>query len=358
MPTPLRGHSSVFVLSCALLAPFSAAWTAPGDEHIPRVLPRDLPLLDRVLRLDESQRAILEALLSDVEASGGGQDAMLAFRENLAAVLNEPQLHSLGEAWTAIYRERMEMGGAIGGEAVDVGALARAAMRGETTEALERAIAAYRAELDPLLNERMKLAGENSPEMRAVRLAIRDANERAIGAISAALPEAVGEPFRRDALRKCYPSALAPSVAISELVKLTDELPTDAVRGVLAEAERRYGELCARGIATVKARDEGRGDAPGVVVEVEREYDEFEYWLVGRVVEVAGREALAATPTGKTILDHLATLQNGAAHRWDDRRATVQRFDKNGNGVIDGDESNAVLESFSKSVGRQARRKL
>jgi len=311
-----------------------------------------------VLRLDEGQRAILEALLADVEAAGGNQDSLSAFRENLVAVLNEPQLHSLSEAWAAIYRERMEMGGAIGGEAVDVGALARAAMRGETTEALERAVLDYRAEVDPLLNERQKLAGGDEQALRQVRLSIRDVNERAIASLAKALPEGVAGAFRRDALRRCYPTALAPSHALSELSRLVDDLPTDAVRAVLDDANVRYDELCARGISIVRARDEGRVDSVESVAEVERAYDEFEFWLVGRIVEVAGREALAATPSGRSILEHLSVLQNGAAHRWEDRRATVQRFDKNGNGVIDGDEGSAVLESFSKSVGRQARRKL
>jgi len=357
MTHPLRSNLSVFVLSCACMVHVDAAW-ARSDEHIPRVLQRDLPLFDRALQLDEAQRAILEALLADVEASGGDSGALRAFRENLSAILSDAQRHSLAEAWAAIYRERMEMGGSIGGEAVDVAALARAAMRGETSEALERAIALYRSEIDPLLNERAKFSAEPSDELRRVRLAIRDANERAIGAIALALPAGVSDQFRRDALRKCYPSALAPSVAMSELAKLVDELPTDGLRDLLAEAGRRYDAICTRGIATVKARDEGRSDAAGAVSEVEREYDAFEQWLVGRIVEVGGREALSATPTGRTVLEHLATLQNGAAQRWDDRTATLQRFDANGNGVIDGEESSAVLESFSKSVGRQSRRKL
>lgn len=358
MSYPRRGACSVFLLSCAISAQAGAAWACLGDEHIPRVLPRDLPLLDRALRLDEGQRAILEALLADVDSAGGSRESLVAFRENLVAVLNEPQLHSLDDAWSAIYRERMEMGGVIGGEAVDIGALARAAMRGETTEALDRAIAAYRSELDPLLNRRARLSADDSGELRGVRLAIRDANERSIGEIAKVLPGPVADGFRRDALRRCYPTALAPSGALSEVTRLSDELPTDAVRGVLAEAHARYDELCARGVATVKARDEGRADFADAVAETERSYDEFEHWLIGRIVEVAGREALGATPSGRAILEHLAALEGGAAHRWDDRRATVQRFDKNGNGVIDGDEGAAVLESFSKSVGRQARRKL
>jgi len=355
---PLRGACSVLVLSCTLCGHAAAAWAVPADEHIPRVLLRDLPLFDRVLRLDEGQRAILESLLADVEAASGAPEALAAFRDNLTAVLNEPQLHSLDEAWAAIYRERMEMGGAIGGEAVDVGALAAAAMRGQDTDSLRGAIAGYRAELDPLLNERARLAAMDPDGLRRIRLAIRETNERAIHAMAKALPDVVADEFRRDALRRCYPTALAPSFALTELGRLVDELPTEAVRAVLADANARYDEICARGIAGVKARDEGRQDSDALVAEVERAYDEFELWLVGRVVEVAGREALAATPAGRSILEHLATLENGAAHRWDDRRATVQRFDKNGNGVIDGDEGGAVLESFSKSVGRQARRKL
>ena len=126
----------------------------PAVEYIPRVSLRDLPLFDRVLSLDEAQRSILEALIMDVEAAGATRDALMEFRENIGAVLTESQAARLEEAWRTIFRERMEAAGSVAGESIDVGALALAQMRGESTEPIERAFRAYRAELGPLLDAR------------------------------------------------------------------------------------------------------------------------------------------------------------------------------------------------------------
>ncbi len=41
--------------------------------------------------LDDVQRPILDALLVDVEAAGGSQQALAAFRENLSAILSDAQ---------------------------------------------------------------------------------------------------------------------------------------------------------------------------------------------------------------------------------------------------------------------------
>ena len=75
----------------------AAVAPAKGADYIPRVSLRDLPLFDRVLVLDEGQRAIVEALILDVEGAGSTRDALVEFRDNLGAVLSETQAARLEE---------------------------------------------------------------------------------------------------------------------------------------------------------------------------------------------------------------------------------------------------------------------
>ena len=340
-------------------------------EHLPRMLSRDLPLIDRVLGLDSAQRPIVEALLADVEAGveagvdadAGARAALAAFRENLTAVLSDGQRARLGEVWAAVYRERMESAGTIGGEGIDLAALARGVMRGEPSEGVESAVARYRSELDPLLDARAA-AAEAAPLLR-VRLEIRSLNERAVDMFATALPAGLAGEFRREAARKSFPTALAPSAALGALDLVLVELPVEPLRALRVEAAERYEALCSRGVAAVRARDEARGAgeqagaaAARQIEEAEREYDAFETWLNGRIVASATPDALGATRAGRAVLETAKQLGQGSDHRWTDRSATVQRFDSNGDGAVQGDEATSALEAFARSVGRQQRRRL
>ena len=336
-------------------------------EHLPRMLSRDLPLIDRVLGLDSAQRPIVEALLADVEAGvdadAGSRAALAAFRENLTAVLSDGQRARLGEVWAAVYRERMESAGTIGGEGIDLAALARGVMRGEPSEGVESAVARYRSELDPLLDARA--AAAEAASLLRVRLEIRSLNERAVDMFATALPAALAGEFRREAARKSFPTALAPSAALGALDLVLVELPVEPLRALRVEAAERYEALCSRGVAAVRARDEARGAgeqagaaAARQIEEAERDYDAFETWLNGRIVASATPDALGATRAGRAVLETAKQLGQGSDHRWNDRSATVQRFDSNGDGAVQGDEATSALEAFARSVGRQQRRRL
>lgn len=346
-----------------------------AQEHLPRVLARDLPLIDRVLGLDAAQRPIVEALLYDVElgseAGPASRASLAAFRDNLLAVLTDGQRARIGEVWAAVYRERMESAGAIGGEGLDLAALARAALRGEVAEPVEAAVARYRAELDPLLDARTAAEAADRAALRQVRIQIRALNERSVDSFAGALPPAIAADFRREVARKSYPTAVAPSAALGSLDLVLVELPTDALRTLRAEAAERYDALCRRGIAAVRARDDAgppgeggdaaepaRAAAAKQIEEAERAYDAFESWLNGRIVECATAEALGATRAGRAVLETARQLGQGADHRWTDRAATVQRFDTDGDGAVQGNEATSALEAFARSVGRQQRRRL
>ncbi|MEY4821685.1 MAG: hypothetical protein RLY72_1337 [Planctomycetota bacterium] len=342
---------------------------AAQTEHLPRVLKRDLPLLDRVLSLDDAQRSIVEMLLEDAESMGATQEALVALRDNLSAVLSDSQRAQLPEVWRVIFRERMESAGAIGGEAVDLGALARALMRGATAENLDAAVAAYRVELDPLLDARTKAEGGDPIALLRIRLSIRTVNDRALDTIAAAIPEALVASFRSEALAKAYPSAFAPSAALSSLDRLLRELPTDELRALKTDAQLRYSEICTRGVAAIRQRDAARADsvdalaaAEEAVANAERAYDEFERWLLKRTAESAAAEALVATEAGKSILAQNKALEQaiekGSEHPWTDQRATLMRFDANGDGSIDEAEGSAALTAFSQTVGRRQHKKL
>lgn len=383
LPAQRAALIAMLLMPCALAGAAAAAWSPRAEsasdgladgasapearEHLPRMLSRDLPLIDRVLGLDSAQRPIVEALLADVEAGvdadAGSRAALAAFRENLAAVLTDGQRARIGEVWAAVYRERMESAGTIGGEGIDLAALARGVLRGEYSEGVESAVARYRSELDPLLDARA--AAAEAASLLRVRLEIRSLNERAVDMFAASLPAALAGEFRREAARKSFPTALAPSAALGALDLVLVELPVEPLRALRVEATERYEALCDRGVAAVRARDEARGAgeqagaaAAKQIEEAEREYDAFESWLNGRIVACATPDALAATRAGRAVLETAKQLGQGSDHRWGDRSATVQRFDSNGDGAVQGDEATSALEAFARSVGRQQRRRL
>jgi hypothetical protein len=118
-------------------------------------------------------------------------------------------------------------------------------------------------------------------------------------------------------------------------------------------------------MAAVRARDNALvrdaaavESAAAAIADAEGAYDQFESWLIRQIVEVGTQDALAATPAGRAVLDQLKANEQGADHAWHDGGATIKKFDKNGDGQIDGDEATAALDAFTKSVGRQVRRRL
>lgn len=342
-----------------------------ATDYIPRVSLRDLPLFDRVLVLDEGQRAILEALILDVEGVGATRESLAAFRDNLTAVLNETQASRLEEAWRVIFRERMEAVGAVAGERVDIGALALSQMRGEPSEAIDRAFNSYRAELGPLLDAREAAAAvvvEGAPpskELHQIRLNIRNVNDNAIAAFASALPPALADGFRREARAKSYPTAHTPSYPLEMVRKLAGEFPEDSLRNLVAEADGRFAALCDRAVTAIRLRDDARvadedarARADQAIQESEKGYESLDTWVCASVQKLLTEQQLNASETGRDLLAFVRSLEGGALMAWDDKAAVTARFDGDGNGEIDDNEGARALNAFVRSVGRNQRRRL
>lgn len=336
------------------------------DGFTPRVLQRDLPLLARLLSLDPEQKQIVELLIDDVESAGGTQKSLGGFRDNLSAVLSEEQRGRVSAAFEAIFRERMESGGGIGGEAVDIAALARIALRGEQDAAVDAVVDSYRRDLHRLLNARAAVEPEGGAALLRVRIEIRTLNEQGVELIAAKLAADPATDFRRRVLSRGYPTAMAPSFGLASLERLLAErIDDEAIRALASEGRVRFAEICAKGVAAVRARDDAptRGqvaveDAARAIAAAERAYDEFDAWIVRRTSESVSREVLQATREGQAILARDRSNAQGADTPWQDSAEVVRKFDKNSDGVIDGDESTATLDAFVRSVGRQLRRRL
>jgi len=367
----MLGVSAAPALATLADPPADAAVAAPakGADYIPRVSLRDLPLFDRVLSLDEGQRAILEALILDVEGAGATRNSLIEFRDNLGAVLSETQASQLEEAWRVIFRERMEAAGAVAGERVDVGALALAQMRGEANEALDRAFANYRAEIGPLLDAREAAAAVEtdapSKELHQIRLAIRNVNDNAITAFANALPAQLVDGFRREALAKSFPTAYVPSYPLEMLRKLSGEFTEDSLRNLVSEADTRFAGLCDRAVSAIRLRDDARvadedarARADRAISESEKGYESFDTWICTSVQKVLTEQQLNASETGRDLLAFVRNLEGGALMAWDDKEAVTARFDGDGNGEIDDSEGARALNAFVRSVGRNQRRRL
>lgn len=340
------------------------------DGFVPRVLARDLPLLARLLSLDAEQKPIVELLIADVESAGGSQQVLQEFRDSLSAVLGDEQRGRLGDAFEAIFRERMESGGGIGGEAVDIAALARIALRGEQDASVDAVVVAYRRDLYRLLNARAAVESEGGAEggepLLRARIEIRTLNEQGTELIAAKLGADAAADFRKRVLARGYPSAMAPSFGLASLERLLAErIEDEAIRALVSEGRVRFAEICAKGVAAVRARDDAptRGhaaveDAARSIAAAERAYDEFESWILRRTSESVSSEVLQATREGQAILARHKANAQGADTPWQDSAEVVRKFDKNNDGAIDGDESTAALDAFVRSVGRQQRRRL
>lgn len=366
MAWPQIVHTMALV-SCMGLRDVAAPPSDAPPQHVPIVLARDLQLIDRELHLDPSQRAIVEALLEEVDAAGSTVEASRAFMENLGAVLRESQRAKLASVQRAIDRERMESSVQVAGENVDLGAIAFAYMRGESSDKLDAAIAAYRKELDPMLDERAALAAKSDEQQRrnAVGIAIRDLNRVAADRIAAAISSGFAADFQREVLAKGYPTAYAPLMSLEAIRRFAKESSSDVLASIEAEGATRVGVARARAVEAIRARDDARfaGDsareaAAAAIASAERLYDEIDAWAYAAAIKAATPEQLASCEAGRAIADRAKAAADNGPRAWDNQAETIKRFDANGDGELDGDESSKLLETFARSVGRTSRRKL
>jgi hypothetical protein len=343
----------------------------------PPVLSRDLAVFDRVLRLEASQRDIVSALLDECVASGSDGAALARFADSLAVVIEEGQRSLLPAAWAQIQRDRIEAGATVGGEGVDVAAIADELLRADSVaralapEAMGRLqaeVLRYRSELQPILLARLDREQDARGAARHA-IALRNANDAACEAIAATLPDAVAGEFRAQVRERGFPAACAPSLPLSALRRTLEQLKLDersaALGRVESEASRRFVEIRDRAVAAMRARDdarlgndEARDKAGGIIRAAEDEYEALDLWLVAEVRSAADDELLRSVEGGRTLLDLATTNLDERRIRWDDQQATLERFDANKDGQLDDEESARALTAFARSASGGKRRKL
>ncbi|MBL9141160.1 MAG: hypothetical protein JNK53_04780 [Phycisphaerae bacterium] len=269
-----RQFMAGIVVSAALVASSAATAQFGGRAHFgeafqPDILQRDLPLMVESLQLEEWQRPILEAMLSDYTAgfhtgleglkdrmkaaaesaarsgAGGNGDAILEkVMEPWAAWRNEkrqmfekfvsdlqsqlgPQQRELWPRFErALRRERQLHEGALSGESLDLWSLiAKMQLSPSEASAIAPALEAYEIALDTAIVTRMTrleaLEGELREAMQqmnydtgadvqdrimTLRIAVRATNDEAVETIASLLGER-GAAFRKEALAAGYPDA-------------------------------------------------------------------------------------------------------------------------------------------------------
>ena len=274
--TPALLRARTFACAIAVTAAFGAA-VAPaaaqfggrasfGEAFQPDILQRDMMLMTSSLQLEEWQRPIVEALLSDYMASfntgvealkdrmkeasqeaarstPGDGDAILEkvmrpldawrvekaqmkdkFLSDLRNQLGPQQLERWPSFERALRRERMLPNGDLSGESTDLWAvMGRMQLSSAEEEATRAAVAAYEValdqalvarearikELEPALAEAMRAmnfdrGADLQDQVMTTRVAVRSANDGGIDAISQALG-ARGAEFRQRALEAGYP---------------------------------------------------------------------------------------------------------------------------------------------------------
>jgi hypothetical protein len=235
---------------------------------------RDLVLFNEVLGLEEWQRPIVEVLLDDYAA--GFDAGMSGFRERIARVRTEGgeldgqqimarMMEPLGgweveklrlrdtfldnvrsqlspsqaERWStfmrALRRDKDLPESEISGEGVDLTAVLRQLQLAPATLlAAEAAIEEYEILLDDALVARTRRMRSLQPEVReamqtmdfqrglqvmnqimAARIEVRNAQDRGLALIEAALPHREGLRFREEALRRSYPKVYGPNPTIA-----------------------------------------------------------------------------------------------------------------------------------------------
>jgi hypothetical protein len=300
--TPAILRARTFACALAVTAAFGAAATPAsaqfggrasfGEAFQPDILQRDMMLMTSSLQLEEWQRPIVEALLSDymvsfntgVEAlkdkmkaasqeaarsTPADGDAILEkvmkpldawrvekaqmkdkFLSDLRNQLGPQQLERWPSFERALRRERMLPAGDLSGESVDLWAvMGRMQLSSAEEEATRAAVTAYEIALDEALSAREARIKELEPAlaeaMRAMnfdrgadlqdqvmtaRIAVRAANDGGIDSLAQALG-ARGAEFRQRALEAGYPDVYRthPVMVLMQQARALDSLTEDQV---------------------------------------------------------------------------------------------------------------------------------
>jgi len=298
--TPAILRARAFACAVAVTAAFGAAATPAaaqfggrasfGEAFQPDILQRDMMLMTSSLQLEEWQRPIVEALLSDymVSFSTGVEalkdkmkaasqeaarstpadgDAILEkvmkpldawrvekaqmkdkFLSDLRNQLGPQQLERWPSFERALRRERMLSAGDLSGESVDLWAvMGRMQLSSAEEEATRAAIAAYEValdqalvarearikELEPALAEAMRAmnfdrGADLQDQVMTTRIAVRAANDGGIDSIAQALG-ARGAEFRQRALEAGYPDVYRthPVMVLMQQARALDSLTED-----------------------------------------------------------------------------------------------------------------------------------
>ncbi|MCI0630453.1 MAG: hypothetical protein L0Y44_07345 [Phycisphaerales bacterium] len=262
---------------------------------------RDVTVIAQELKLDSTQRVIVDALFEDYTASiDQGIEKMKGrfeemrdqfqtddhrrvlrlvmqpfkewapektkigeqFLENVKVVLTDEQI----ELWPAVerrlYRERKLKKGSLSGENLDLFIVIREMHLDEATSArIEPTMTAYSMALDEALKQR-EGAGNNALQNDMIdsiseqdskksmdvlkrhitlQVAVRDVNERYIGEIEAALPEELRASFRQAALSRAFPAVYreTPVARLFDKAKELEGLEA-ATLSSIAETETLY----------------------------------------------------------------------------------------------------------------------
>jgi hypothetical protein len=300
--TPAILRARTFACALAVTAAFGAAATPAsaqfggrasfGEAFQPDILQRDMMLMTSSLQLEEWQRPIVEALLSDymvsfntgVEAlkdkmkaasqeaarsTPADGDAILEkvmkpldawrvekaqmkdkFLSDLRNQLGPQQLERWPSFERALRRERMLPAGDLSGESVDLWAvMGRMQLSSAEEEATRAAVTAYEIaldqalvarearikELEPALAEAMRAmnfdrGADLQDQVMTARIAVRAANDGGIDSLAQALG-ARGAEFRQRALEAGYPDVYRthPVMVLMQQARALDSLTEDQV---------------------------------------------------------------------------------------------------------------------------------
>lgn len=261
---------------------------------------RDLLIFNEVLDLEDWQRPIIEVLLEDYAASFeaglagmrdeiskirvdlGGEDGSrimermmgplsawelekLALRDqflaNVQTQLGPGQIERWPALERAIRREKELPQSELSGEGIDlVMVVQRIDLPGTVKDDIAPAIAAYENELDAALLSRTRRVEELQPSVRAAmqamdferglqvmqqimaaRIEVRNAQDRGMESIAAAMPEEQATLFLQEAWEIAYPKVYGPNptIAFIDAAKAIADLTPEQVEGIAA-IERDY----------------------------------------------------------------------------------------------------------------------
>lgn len=362
-----------------------------------RYMTRDMEVIAKVLDLDAVQAPVIEAMLSDyIDAMTVSRpvleyDRLTAeFQDNVKSVLSESQYERWPEVEAAIRRDRLAAGSTLPGESIDVIGLAMG-MMGEGERASREMLAAmreYAESLDPLLRRRTDLldslrvsAGKGAPEgaararmdeVAAVRIAIRDLNDRTLEYVASLMSAERGAMLRDRALRLSYPTAYAAGDAESMIRRAREEAAgapeaRDRVERLADALESRLAEARVRAVQAVRQRSElasGARTAVGAeqvderIKQSERELMQIDDWVIESLI--------ADLPESMPLMADLREIVDGRdrfkrlkdRNGWGNAADTLAEFDADGDGVLGPDEAEFVFRTYTRNVSRLAKYRL